>query len=166
MGRVFVIELERPVYTCIECHTHLGIPNDIISKKIQATLITYNFSRLFNTFLAERTSNPALQNIFCVGCADIIGMYRVKKRPPRLRFHRSKLISSTLCVFMILWFLSHRNGFINTTNKQNVGEDSMDRKEAMMRFRSCDYPLYVSQRFGETLDIPLQVDALELFIQF
>ncbi|KAJ4870354.1 Protein yippee-like [Raphanus sativus] len=80
MGRVFVIELEGAVYTCKECHTHLGLPNDIITKKIQATLITYNFSRLFNTFLAERKSKPALQDIFCVGCANLIGMYRVSDK--------------------------------------------------------------------------------------
>ncbi|XP_033141200.1 uncharacterized protein LOC103854170 [Brassica rapa] len=34
MGRMFEIELEGPFYTCIKCHTHLGLPNDIISKEI------------------------------------------------------------------------------------------------------------------------------------
>ncbi|CAH8327255.1 unnamed protein product [Eruca vesicaria subsp. sativa] len=70
MGRVFVIELEALVYTCIECHTHLGVPSDIISKEIEEVFdindndIIYDFSRLFNTFLAESTLYSALQNIF------------------------------------------------------------------------------------------------------
>ncbi|KAH0849223.1 hypothetical protein HID58_091467 [Brassica napus] len=62
MGRVFVIELEGPAYTCIECHTHIGVPSDIISKEIEEVFdihdndIIYDFSRLFNTFPAENTS--------------------------------------------------------------------------------------------------------------
>ncbi|CAN7045009.1 unnamed protein product [Brassica rapa subsp. trilocularis] len=53
MGRVFVIELEGPAYTCIECHTHIGVPSDIISKEIEEVFdihdndIIYDFSRLF-----------------------------------------------------------------------------------------------------------------------
>ncbi|CAN7003771.1 unnamed protein product, partial [Brassica oleracea var. botrytis] len=83
MGRVFVIELEGPAYTCIECHTHIGVPSDIISKEIEEVFdihdndIIYDFSRLFNTFLAENTFYSALQSIFCVGCANIIGIYNV-----------------------------------------------------------------------------------------
>ncbi|KAL0827897.1 hypothetical protein Bca101_051575 [Brassica carinata] len=69
MGRVFVIELEGPAYTCIECHTHIGVPSDIISKEIEEVFdihdndIIYDFSRLFNTFLAENTFYSALQMI-------------------------------------------------------------------------------------------------------
>ncbi|CAN6857998.1 unnamed protein product [Brassica oleracea] len=83
MGRVFVIELEGPAYTCIECHTHIGVPSDIISKEIEEVFdihdndIIYDFSRLFNTFLAENTFYSALHSIFCVGCANIIGIYNV-----------------------------------------------------------------------------------------
>ncbi|CAH8327244.1 unnamed protein product [Eruca vesicaria subsp. sativa] len=75
MGRVFAIELEGPVYTCLECNTHLGVPSDIISKEVE--VFTYVFSRLFNTFLVEKTSNPALQDIFCVGCFNDVGTYGV-----------------------------------------------------------------------------------------
>ncbi|KAF2599181.1 hypothetical protein F2Q68_00011807 [Brassica cretica] len=70
MGRVFVIELEGPVYTCKKCHTHLALPSDIISKNGRHE---YEFSRLFNTFLAERT----VKDIFCVVCSNEIGIYGV-----------------------------------------------------------------------------------------
>ncbi|KAG5411841.1 hypothetical protein IGI04_008160, partial [Brassica rapa subsp. trilocularis] len=85
MGRVFVIELEGPAYTCIECHTHIGVPSDIISKEIEEVFdihdndIIYDFSRLFNTFPAENTFYSALQNIFCVGCANIIGIHNISQ---------------------------------------------------------------------------------------
>ncbi|CAN6802157.1 unnamed protein product [Brassica oleracea] len=70
MGRVFVIELEGPVYTCKKCHTHLALPSDIISKVIDNGRHEYEFSRLFNTFLAERT----VKDIFCVVCFNEIGI--------------------------------------------------------------------------------------------
>ncbi|XP_018438666.1 protein yippee-like At3g55890 [Raphanus sativus] len=74
MGRVFVIELEGPVYTCTKCHTHLGLPNDIIAKNGRHE---YNFTRLFNTFLVESTSNSAFPDICCVGCSKNMGIYSV-----------------------------------------------------------------------------------------
>ncbi|KAH0837318.1 hypothetical protein HID58_092445 [Brassica napus] len=78
MGRMFEIELEGPFYTCIKCHTHLGLPNDIISKEIdQFGRYEYEFTRLFNTFLGERPFNSAVKDIFCVGCSNIIGIYGV-----------------------------------------------------------------------------------------
>uniref|UniRef100_A0A0D3AWH0 Putative gamma-glutamylcyclotransferase n=1 Tax=Brassica oleracea var. oleracea TaxID=109376 RepID=A0A0D3AWH0_BRAOL len=78
MGRMFEIELEGPFYTCIKCHTHLGVPSDIISKEIgQDGRYEYEFTRLFNTFLAERPFNSAVKDIFCVGCSNIIGIYGV-----------------------------------------------------------------------------------------
>ncbi|XP_033140779.1 protein yippee-like At3g08990 [Brassica rapa] len=97
MGRVFVIELEGAVYTCKKCHTHLALPSDIISKVIdvfshlhlifnltlhfdmplmfsfQNGRHEYEFSKLFNTFLAERT----VKEIFCVVCSNEIGIYGV-----------------------------------------------------------------------------------------
>ncbi|KAL0692537.1 hypothetical protein Bca4012_059717 [Brassica carinata] len=115
MGRVFVIELEGPVYTCIECHTHIGVASDIISKEIEEVFdihdndIIYDFSRLFNTFLAENTFYSALQNIFCVGCANLMGIYNI-----------SQVDEGGVQLL---------TGF--------GGRDSMDQKEAMMRFRSC-----------------------------
>ncbi|CAH8327262.1 unnamed protein product [Eruca vesicaria subsp. sativa] len=74
MGRVFAIELEGPVYTCKKCHTHLGVPNDVISKNGP---YEYEFTRLFNTFLAERTSNDGYKGILCVCCSSEIGNYGV-----------------------------------------------------------------------------------------
>ncbi|XP_013619905.1 PREDICTED: protein yippee-like At3g55890 isoform X1 [Brassica oleracea var. oleracea] len=105
MGRAFGIELEGAVYTCKWCDTHLGVPSDIISKETEDGCLVYVFSRLYNTIiLAEATGD--FHDIFCVGCSNDIGIYGVRKEtPPRLRFHQSKLNSSTLYVCSLILYV-------------------------------------------------------------
>ncbi|KAF8094872.1 hypothetical protein N665_0351s0039 [Sinapis alba] len=102
MGRSFLIELKGPVYTCKWCHTHLAVPSDIISKNGPHE---YEFTRLFNTYLVERMTNPGFQAIFCVCCSNEIGLYGVRT-PQDSYSTKANSILQLLCVFTHFWFLS------------------------------------------------------------
>ncbi|KAH0899734.1 hypothetical protein HID58_049306 [Brassica napus] len=80
MGRVFVIELEGPVYTCKKCHTHLALPSDIISKVIDvfSQMVVTNMSSLDSSihfWLKERSkisfvSFVSMRSAFNYGVTD------------------------------------------------------------------------------------------------
>ena len=92
-----------------KCYMRFSLVSCCLRIFIQYYIYIYiyilNFGGSYNTIiLAEATGD--FHDIFCVGCSNDIGIYGVRKEtPPRLRFHQSKLNSSTLYVCSLILYV-------------------------------------------------------------
>ncbi|KAJ0966211.1 hypothetical protein J5N97_027349 [Dioscorea zingiberensis] len=80
MGRVFVVELEGKVYTCLTCGTHLASADDLISKAFHCRHgKAFLFSNVSNVSIGDPEERMMLSgmhtvaDIFCVSCGQNVG---------------------------------------------------------------------------------------------
>uniref|UniRef100_A0A1J3GH92 Protein yippee-like n=2 Tax=Noccaea caerulescens TaxID=107243 RepID=A0A1J3GH92_NOCCA len=80
MGRLFLIDLEGPVYSCKHCQTHFAVMNHLISKSFHCKHgRAYLFENVVNVTVGEKeqrvmmTGWHIVADIFCVGCGSLVG---------------------------------------------------------------------------------------------
>ncbi|XP_013648007.2 protein yippee-like At3g55890 [Brassica napus] len=99
MGRVFIVDLEGKVYSCIHCKTNLTKDQDIMSKsfKIRGGQ-AYLFREVVNVSTGNKedrmmiTGLHTVTDIFCVGCGLNVGWKYVTAHDVSQKYKEGKSV--------------------------------------------------------------------------
>ncbi|XP_057543919.1 protein yippee-like At3g11230 [Amaranthus tricolor] len=112
MGRLFLVELKGQIYSCKNCHTHLGLADDLISTSFHIIHGTvYLFDKIVNISVSEKEDRVLMTEmrraveIFCVKCGSAVGWkYKLALHKKHKYIEGKVILESGLQVVHDFWF--------------------------------------------------------------